>query len=461
MKYSLKTKLSLSYVLIALISVFLISALSNVFLESQFSQYIINKQEQQNEDISAQIANQYLGDGEWNYLIIENIGLNVLQEGLIIKVKDMSGKTIWDATIYNYGLCSQMLEHVSKNMMSRYPNWQGEYVEYSHKLISGQNEVGVVEIGYYGPFFFNDNELAFINTLNRLLVVVALFSLIMAFALGYLMSKWLSQPIANSIKVAKKISTGCYTERITRKENTKELIELTDTINSLADTLERQEKMQKRLTADVAHELRTPLTTLQSHLEAMLDGIWKPDEQRLKALHKEILRINRMVGHMESLAKFEGENIILTKEKFDITNLIKEIAQTFEYRLEEKATTINVIGNENIICADKDKISQIIINLISNAVKYTGRNGIIDIKISKIMNSVRIIISDNGVGISKEDLPYIFERLYRVDRSRSSMTGGAGIGLAIVKVLVEAHNGTISVVSKLSEGTEFTIVLPK
>lgn len=461
MKYSLRTKLSVTYAFVALICVLLISILSNVFLEKQFRDYIVNKQEMQNEEISKQISLQYKEEGIWDVKSIENIGLLALDEGLIIKVEDKDNNSIWDATVHNFGLCTAMLDHISANMTSRYPNWEGDYIENSYDLISDSKLVGTVEIGYYGPFFFNDNELAFINTLNIILIFVGLFSLLAALILGYVMSRRLSRPIAKAVNFAQSISDGNFTERIIHKDNTKELIKLTDTLNSLADTKEDNEIKQKRLTADVAHELRTPLTTLQSHIEAMLDGIWEPDKQRLEGLHSEIVRITKIVGDLESLTRVEDGNNLIVKEKFEVINHIKSIVKALEYRIEDKNANIEVLGYEVYIEADKDKLSQVLINLISNSLKYIDIEGHIKIEVNETDRWINIIISDDGIGIGSEDLPHIFERFYRSDRSRNRETGGSGIGLTITKALVEAHNGTITVESQLGEGTKFIIKLPK
>ncbi len=461
MKYSLRIKLSITYALVALICVILISILSNIFLENQFRDYIVNKQENQNKEITKQISLQYQDEGIWDIESIENIGLLALDEGLILKVFDNSNNSIWDATIHNFGLCTAMLDHITANMNSRYPNWEGDYIENRYSLVRDSEIVGVVEIGYYGPFFFNDNELAFINTLNSLLIFVGIFSLLVALVFGYFMSRRLSKPITKAVKFAQEISNGNYQERIINNDNTKELLQLTDNLNNLADKIEENDIMQKRLTSDVAHELRTPLTTLQSHIEAMLDGIWEPEKHRLETLHSEIVRITRIVGDLESLTRFEDGKLVLNKESIDVLNHMKEVVKSLELQLEDKNIDIEVIGKVIYVEADKDKLSQIFINIVSNAIKFTGNNGIIKIIVEEEGDCAKISIIDNGMGIDEKDLPHIFDRFYRSDKSRNRETGGSGIGLTISKALVEAHGGNIAVMSRLDEGAEFIIKLPK
>lgn len=461
MKFSLRAKLSLSYVSVVLICVLLISVITNLLLDKHFKDYIAENLERKNREIVAQVSRQYKTGGEWDTKAIENICVNALEQGMIIKVVDSSENVVWDARLHDNELCRQMLDHISENMSSRYPNWEGKYVENAYPVSDISAEVGEVVIGYYGPYFFNDSDLAFINTINRLLVVIGAFSLVLSLLFGSVMAKRLSTPISRVITTAEMISKGYFGDRITEPSGTKEIAQLTETINNLAETLENHEVLRKRLTADVAHELRTPLATLQSHMEAMIDGIWEPDAERLGSCHEEIMRINRLVGDLEKLAKFESENLMLTRTSFDISELIRHILRNFENGFANKGIEIRFIGEEEIVNADRDKISQVIINLLSNAQKYTPEGGVVHLEVKGAGDATEIIVKDTGEGIPPEDLPHIFERFYRADKSRNRLTGGAGIGLAITKAIIDAHKGNIQVKSKVGEGTEFIITLPK
>lgn len=460
MKFSLRTKLSLSYAMAALLIVSIISFMSNFLLEKQFKDYIVKQQEQRNEEVISLVAQQYKPDTGWNLKVIENIGLNALEQGMIIRVEDRSDQVVWDATLHNNGLCNQMITHMAQNMNSRYPNFNGGYIENVYPLKSDFAEIGSMKIGYYGPFYFNDNDLAFINTLNKLLIAVAVFSLLFAFVLGAIIAGNLSKPISRVIAAARQISKGYFGDRIPEKSSTKEILQLTGTINNLAETLEKQEALRKRMTADIAHELRTPLATLQSHMEALIDGIWKPDAERFESCHEEIMRMNRMIGDLEKLARFENDNVILNKTSFDLMELILKTVKYFEADFLNKNMEIRVEGKGKTIFADRDKISQVLANLVSNALKYTPPGGIVVITADGNEKSVQFSVKDNGQGINPEDLPFIFERFYRADKSRSRLTGGSGIGLTIAKTIVEAHKGTIMVKSEPGSGTEFIVLLP-
>lgn len=460
-KRGLMSRLIRSYTFLVLLSVFLISVISNLVLEQQFRKYIIQNQEKRNKEIIELVGQQYKGFGSWDRLGIENLGINALENGMVVKIIDSSGKVVWDAREYNNGMCESMITHMANNMYSRYRNWSGSYVknEYSIKD-NNANNIGEIEIGYYGPFYYTDNDLAFINTLNIVFVGVGLFSFVFAILIGIIMAKRLSKPISKVIGTAHMISKGDYGVRSDSKSNIVEIDSLTSTVNSLADNLEKQEKLRKQLTTDMAHELRTPLATLQSHMEAMLDGVWEADTERLRSCHEEIIRLNKMVGDLERLARYEGGNLILEKIDFDLLELVKRIITNFEGEFKNKNIGLELQGKELWINGDRDKISQIIINLISNALKYTNPGGQVLVAIKKTTKNTEIIVNDNGIGIPQEDLPYVFERFYRGDKSRNRETGGAGIGLTIAESIARAHGGSISVTSVLGEGTTFKLTLP-
>lgn len=458
---SLKSKLALSYIVVIGLCILLISGLTNFFLDKHFREYVNQNREEVNRRIVSQLAGQYGKKGAWVYDDIEATGVQALENGIIIKVRDSTGAILWDATLHNNGMCQRIIEQMAQTVDRRYPFVKEAYTENPYPIYSQLRKVGVVEIGSYGPYYLGEHELAFINTLNRVLMGVGFFSLIAALILAGFTANRLTTPILKVIRSAGSIEKGCYSDRITSTSDMTEINQLTSTINKLAETLEKQEALRKRLTGDLAHELRTPLATLQSHLEAMMDGIWEPDRDRLVSCHEEVVRIHRMVGDLGKLARFEGENLNLDKQHFDVTELLRRLVQNFQNEFLMKDIRVEIIGDEERIFADRDKMSQVFVNLLSNAQKYTPQGGSVIIHVSGNGMKTEITVEDNGEGISEEDLPYIFERFYRADQSRTRSTGGSGIGLTIAKAIVTAHSGTITASSRKGHGTTFIISLPK
>ena len=458
---TLRFKLTAAFLLITLIAFAVIGVFANVILENQFEKYIMDNLDKKNGEIVAVLGNRYVAwGGKWDGSGIENIGMSALADGLIVRVSDSDGTDVWDAMTHNSGLCAELLQSMAENMKRHSPGFDGGYTEKSYPITVNGAAVGNVTIGYYGPYFYTDNDINFLNTLNELLALAAVIAAILSFMLGSYMAKRLSGPIARVVKTAEQICEGNYKARVSEATNTSEIVELTDTVNALADTLGRQETLRKRLTADVAHELRTPIANLQSHLEAMIDGIWKPDTDRLKSCHDETVRLSKIVGDLETLARYDGENVVLNIERVGLSELIKNIVSSFENEFRSKKISLSVDLPELYMKADRDKIAQVFVNILSNALKYTPEGGEITITATQGALEAQIRVTDTGIGISKEDLPYIFDRFYRADRSRSRITGGSGIGLAIAKSLIEAHGGKISVNSEPGEGSEFTVALP-
>jgi signal transduction histidine kinase len=218
-------------------------------------------------------------------------------------------------------------------------------------------------------------------------------------------------------------------------------------------TLEQQEKLRKDLTADVAHELRTPLTSIGTHLEAMSMGIFEPTSQRLQSCCDEVMRLSKLVSDLETLSKYEN-GLKLERQEIDLLEVVNGAAAL-------SGRAIAVSGGPVIISADRDRIAQVVANLLSNAEKYTPAEGEIGVSVDANEAQATITVTDSGAGIAQEDLPYIFERFYRTDKSRTRKTGGAGIGLAIVRSIVSAHGGRVAAASEPGRGSVFTVVLPR
>ncbi|MDD3212414.1 MAG: HAMP domain-containing sensor histidine kinase [Eubacteriales bacterium] len=461
MKVRLRTKLSASYVLIILICVSAIILLSNIVLERQFQTYVTNQQKKEERNIISLLTQSYLIAGGWNEAAVEEIGVSALDNSLMVKVTDVDGTVLWDANTHQSDMCRQMMSNMSSNMHRRYSNWQGGYEEVSYEINNDGQTVGAATIGYYGPFYYTDSDLSFISTINTLIVWVGVFTALVALAIGIIISRQISNPIARVVEKAQKIADGSYGASITDKTKTIEIRRLIDTVNKLADTLQKQEERSAQASSDIAHELRTPLATIQGNLEAVMDGVWELNPERVKVLYDEILRISRLVGDLAELARYERKEAELHRESFDVAELIQDTMASVRSPFKTQGKTLRFQGEIQTISADRDQLHQVMLNLLSNALKYTREGDTVSVTLTGDSKAVQIKVRDTGVGIPQADLPYIFDRFYRADKSRSRKSGGAGIGLTIVKSIVTAHQGTITVNSQPDAGTEFTITLPR
>ncbi|HML36876.1 MAG TPA: ATP-binding protein [Bacillota bacterium] len=462
MNFSLRSKLSLAIALVSLLTVALISFLTNYLIQSQFKDYVTGQQQKAAQQIVESVGVQYDEQtGAWNVDFIHNIGMYALYDGYIVKVYDAVGNPVWDAETCDMSLCARTIEDIRHRMMTQYPAIDGEYTTKTFPVIRDGAKIGSVSIGSFGPFFLSKDDFLFLHSLNKILIGIGSFSLLVSVVTGILLARHLSKPILKTIEMTGDISAGKYGVRIREHTGTKEVDRLIGSVNHLAESLENQESLRKRLTADVAHELRTPLTTVQTHMEAMVEGVWEPTAERLESCYDELSRLGNLVSDLENLAKVESGSLKLNKTEINLRKLAEKALGNFEKELKDRNLSAEVAGDCPDVVADRDRISQVLINLISNAVKYTAAGGKIKITLSDGDDSVALNVQDNGSGIPEEEIPYIFERFYRADKSRNRNTGGAGIGLAIVKSIVTAHEGTVGVESRLNEGSSFTVTLPK
>lgn len=277
--------------------------------------------------------------------------------------------------------------------------------------------------------------------------------------IGIYTAKRISQPLVKMKTAAEFMTAGDLNVRI-QITGDDELSQLGYSLNKLAERLQQQEQLRISMTEDIAHELRTPLTTLKSHIRAFEDGIWEPTPPRIHSCYEEIERLTLLIGDLEDLIHVESPSFQLTVESQPIQPLIQRSISSIAAAYEEKDVRLLTIADQSHYAAvDSRRFIQIMVNLLTNALKYTPEGGEVRIETYADEESLRIQVADNGIGILESDIPHIFERFYRGDKSRNRKTGGSGLGLTIVEKLVIAHGGTITV--KSYEETIFTITMPK
>ena len=460
MNLRLRTRLSLAFVAVGLAAVLTITIVVNLFFQVQFRRYAIRKQEERNRDVLALVATQYGGNGHWKAEVVQDIGARVLEEGLILRLVDEHGRPVWDALEYNSGICHAMIDQMAEHMSARYPSLRGGLAQTDYPVEHGGRLIGTLQIGTYGPFYYSETEFLFIDALNRLLLWVAVGTLALALASGLAASRGLSEPIARVTASTREIAAGDYDARLTVRSRTREVRELVQAVNHLSLTLGQQDRLRKRLSADVAHELRTPLATVQGHLEAMIDGVWQPSAGRLAACHEEILRLGHLVQDLSELARYESGALTLKAESLDLKRLAEDIVSLRTHGFRMKGVRLTCSGDPVRLSADREKMTQVLVNLLDNALAVTPPGGTVVVRVGAAAGFGRISIADNGPGIPERDLPFIFERFYRIDESRSRASGGAGIGLTIVREIVRAHGGNVEVHSRLGSGSQFVVLLP-
>jgi signal transduction histidine kinase len=461
MKASLMKKLSLGFLMAVLGSIILASFISNNIVGKEFKNYLMDEHKTK-VAAAVKIAKDLYTTAQTPSIVNTNEMQRFAElNELYIEVQDLNNNTIYSSG-NSYMQHSSMMKNMMGGMMRNFSGMNiGEYTEVKYPLISNNESIGTIIIGYYGTSYLSSASVTFMKTLNHSFILSALAAIVFGLLISIVISKQLSTPLVKITETANKMRGGNLEVRANVSTNTKEIEELSNSINYLAETLSKQEMLRKRLTSDMAHELRTPLTTLKTHVEAFMDGIWEPTPDRFKAFNEEIERLTKMVDNLRSLAKLEQSNLNLNKSMVNLSEELIKIIDSFRpLFIKENYELVSSIEPEITATIDRDKFKQIMNNLLTNSYKYLKPKGRVQVNLNKDKGKIVIKVIDNGIGIPEKDLPYIFERFYRTDLSRNKNTGGSGIGLTITKAFVESHDGKIYVESKVDERTTFILQFP-
>ena len=459
-KLKLNKKLILSLVSLIIIVILSIALSINSVFNKKYELYIIRNNVNEISNIIDSIRSKYV-NGEWELSSIQQIGEDAISNGIFVDLYDKDSNLVWGAMTYNKNMCHMVMGSIENNMNYMINKNKSNYTEKLFEIKNLDNEIiGNIKIGSYGLLYYMDNDVDFLKEINKVITSIGIVMVLITIFIAILISNNISKPVEVVSNMANLIGDGDYDNKIDYDSNIVEIDVLIKSINNLSAKLEEQENLRKRLTTDISHELRTPLTSIQTHLEAMIDGIWEPDTERLNSVNEEVIRLTNLVNQLQNLAKFDSEKSKLNLAKVNVKNLIMNVVYNNQGKALEKNINIECDLESIDSYLDKDKISQVIVNLLSNAIRYTNNGGKIFISSYKENNNLKIQFKDNGIGIPKENIKYIFERFYRVDESRSKNTGGIGVGLTIVKSIIDLHQGTIEVRSELNKGSEFIVILP-
>lgn len=303
------------------------------------------------------------------------------------------------------------------------------------------------------------NEM-FLGAIHRYLLWSSLAAVLLGLGLSFILTRRVLGPLMGMMNVASGIAGGDYSGRVPIQSRD-EIGELAAVFNRMAESLAEIEMLRKRMVIDVAHELRTPLTNIRGYLEALVDGVIPPSPETLQLLHTETLRLTSLVGAVMQLARAEGVKQGLSVTPTSLVELIEQAMEPFAQRFSDGKVRVLTDFEDPAVTVQTDsrRISQVIGNILQNAVQYTPQGGYVRISTEQLPGEIRVTFANSGAELDPADLPFIFERFYRGEKSRSRDRGGAGIGLAIVKELVEAHHGRVGAETSPGE-TRFWFTLP-
>ncbi len=294
------------------------------------------------------------------------------------------------------------------------------------------------------------------------LLVSGFAALTTAVVVSLFVSRRIVEPLHAIATVSQRLAQGFYRER-TLIRSDDELANLSQSVNQLAEKLDQTEQRRLALLADVAHELRTPLATIEGYMEGLIDGIIKPDRQTFTLIHRESGRLQRLIEDLELLSRVEAGQIPIASRPIDLHALLSDLGTQFQtqFSADDITLELKLPPALPLAWADPDRVDQVLINLLANAFRYTSPGGRVMLQAYLDDDRLHITVSDTGVGIAPEHLPHLFERFYRVDKSRARTSGGSGIGLTIARHLVYAQGGEIWAESAgLGQGASFHFTLP-
>ena len=437
--------------LVLLLSVALIALSSALVLRElmikDFREYLEGELEDRVYWVMADLEGTYEKYSGWKEDVIGEDTIWALMLGLEIKIKDTGGNVVMDTE----KAVSALSPLVKRRIMavSNFTEKENPDAFQPYPLFLKGKEIGTLEV----RFLRTGKESIFIKRSNRFLLF-SLFALGgLAIILSIIFSRKLTNPIKRLVSAAKAISEGNMKSRVKISDND-EIGKLSETFNLMAKNLEMQESLRKKLISNVAHELRTPISAMRGEIEGMVDGLITTDKEQLKSLYEETGRLKNILDGIDELSQAQASALSLRKQSIELKPFLKNIIDRFSKISFDKGINIELQCDDGfIIHADPDRLSQIAINLLSNSLKATER-GKIWIKAGAKDSEAFIEAGDTGCGIRQEDMPFIFERFYRVAE------GGLGLGLAIVKELVDAHDGRIEVKSEYGKGLHLLYIFP-
>lgn len=451
---SLWVKFLIILILISLISLSAALSLRELII-NDFKEYLEGEREDRVYRVMASIEGSYEKYSGWNPDALRENAIWALLLGYELSIRDLN-----ENELMSTNKAVELLPPLMKRRITAISGFSSEENKLlndsftNYPLFLGGKDIGSLEIRPIIPQRGEGKEIIFLMRSNRFLLILIVILGGLSVVLSLIFSKKMTDPIKKLTTAAEHISQGNIKSRVSISGND-EISNLARTFNMMAENLEIQEALRRKLTSNIAHELRTPLSAMQGEIEGMLDGLIKVDRERLVSLHEETGRLKHIIEGIEELSKAESSILELRKQQIPLKAFLSNIKGRFDKLFIDKGVALKLECEDMMtLYADPEKVSQIIINLLSNALRATDADGTVIIRAGIKDLEEYIAVSDTGSGIKKEDIQFVFERFYKTPE------GGLGLGLTIAKELADAHGGRIEVESEYRKGSTFTLYLP-
>lgn len=448
LRRSLWFKLTAAFLLVALVGVGLVALLANQVATAEFRHYMVQGQLTEAREVAEQLADYYAEQGDWTGAT-EIMGQGRGQGrgdgrgGGQLFLADADGRIVAGASSNELG------RRLDQDLLA-----SGLAIEIDGEV------VGTLVVSNSWTGALGHIELEYLQQVNQALVWGGVSAVAVALILGTFLAWRITTPVRKLTHAAENVAAGDLSGRV-EIQSGDEIGQLALAFNRMADNLAQADELRRRMTADIAHELRTPLSIIRGQVEAIQDGIFPPDAEHLAPIHDETMLLNRLVEDLRTLALAEAGQLPLQRTEVDPAALVERVVAKFHPLTVAKSVTLEVDAPPELALAlmDSQRIEQVLTNLLANAIRHTPAGGTVSVSARSDQDLV-VEVSDTGPGIAPADLPHVFDRFWRGDKSRARDRGGAGLGLAIARQLVEAHSGRIWVESEPNAGSTFGFALP-
>jgi two-component system OmpR family sensor kinase/two-component system sensor histidine kinase BaeS len=453
-------RLSLAFSGVILVGVASLALIAALVLHTGVRQYFLNSQLRAPDGLIDELARYYQSQDGWDGV---DTPLRIARSIMPLGSRDIMVVSLADADrrIIHHSLAQKVGQRLSQ------AEWAESIpIQLSDAAPDADETVGYLHLRISPRSRSARGQRFFLEWLSHGLLLVAIVGGVVGILSGTWMSHSLTAPLSRLAAAARAIGARDLSHRV-EVTGSDEIIEVAQAFNEMASKLEQAETLRCNLMADVAHELRTPLSVLQGNLRAILDDVYALDKAEVARLYDETRLLSRLVDDLHELAQAEAGQLQLNLQKTNLAELIQAAAATFNSATEAKSVTLStqVPSDLPLVSADPSRLTQVLHNLMANALRHTPAGGKIVLSAgcdAADDGQIWLAVRDTGEGIAAQDLPHVFDRFYRADRARSRATGGAGLGLAIVRAIVEAHGGQVSAASDglPGQGSIFTVRLP-
>ncbi|MDO4443340.1 MAG: HAMP domain-containing sensor histidine kinase [Slackia sp.] len=478
-EYSYTTRVTVTFALVAIMTVIVAMGVLSYVWEQHFQAYTRENVQELADATAESVAARYEANhaaaleagGGASDMGYPPIGMDdvqpaqsahMLQPGMGIQVTSAKdGQVIYDSSLPDAVASPSPANPQNITAEASFAPGGNDKVATSSIVLSNGKAVGSVHMWVYGSeVLLSKADETFRNQSYQAMAFAAVLSVVLASCIGFLFARGLVDPINRMTRTAAAIKEGDLSAR-TNLEGNDEIAELGKTFDAMAESVEKNQQLERRLTMDVAHELRTPLMAIQSTVEAIVDGVFEPDEERLGTVNAEVQRLGRLVDALLRLSRLENRSTPMNEEVINVGELIRPLVMSHEAFVRDAGLSLEFDAEDEVmVYGDRDMIRQATANLISNAVRYTPAPGKVSVIVRKGDIMASIAVRDTGIGLSPEECKMVFNRFWRAEESRERQSGGLGVGLAVVKEIVDRHGGWVQVEGKKGEGACFTIHIP-